>query len=141
MLQPFLTKLVKVGVREALTEYDNKVKSLQNTIDEKNFNIRELEHEKVTLETRLKAVADEAEEKKKMLKEIERLKKDISSKKSEVTSLNKKLEKEKALSKETMDEVTRLKIENNELKGKVQQAKSGENVANRKLKDLQKQFH
>lgn len=141
MLQPFLTKLVKVGVREALTEYDNKVKSLQNTIDEKNFNIRELEHEKVTLETRLKAVADEAEEKKKMLKEIERLKKDISSKKSGVTSLNKKLEKEKALSKETMDEVTRLKIENNELKGKVQQAKSEENVANRKLKDLQKQFH
>ncbi|XP_052106742.1 uncharacterized protein LOC127739176 [Mytilus californianus] len=89
-LQQLFRQIGKISAAEALKEHDIIKKDLRNLIEQKNFEILELENAKATLEIRLNAVAENTEEKKKMQGEIIRLENDIKKKKKDLVSLNKK---------------------------------------------------
>lgn len=94
-LQPFFKQLVKVGVSEALKEMNAKVSKLENIIDDKNYQIRELQHQKAILEDRLKIITSNVGDRDKLQNEIKRLNEEIDRLKAELKTANEDLEKER----------------------------------------------
>lgn len=76
------------------------VSRLENVIDEKNYQIRELQHQKAILEDRLQVITSNMEDGDQIQSEIERLSEEIDKLKTELISLNNDLEEEKRSTEE-----------------------------------------
>lgn len=85
-----------------------KVSKLENIIDDKNYQIRELQHQKAILEDRLKVITSNMGDRDKLQNEIKRLNDEIDKLKAELILANKDLEKERKSNTEKDAEIAQL---------------------------------